>query len=127
MFPNAFCSEGTQRFRVFDEQDLNIWHVSHCWDQVIVQIFCYTLDIFLHKGHSQSLGHTSLDLPLDLGWIDRFSYIMGRCKPQDSGGPQFQVHFHFSDMRSETISGIGRTLTVFIEFGGRRVEGSFTH
>ena len=119
---NAFGAVGAERLFLLDNQHFDFGHVADCWNQIIVQIVAPPRHIFFHQREAEPLGDAALHLAFHLNRIDGAPDIMRGGDFQHLGGAQFHIHFDRGDLGGEAIRGVGRALTVLIQWDRRRVE-----
>ena len=124
---DSLGARGTERLAILDQEALDLRHVAHGRNEIVVQVLGAAGQILLHQREAQPLRHAALDLALDERRIDRPADIVRGHDAQDLHRAQLDIDFDFGQLRGESIGRIGHALPIGIERRGRRIEGAFAH
>src|SRR6476646_3338001 len=63
LFANSFRPKRSQGRWILDQNRFNWRHITHRWNQVVVQILAFARKEFFHERHAETLRHATFDLP----------------------------------------------------------------
>src|SRR5262249_56898317 len=93
-------------------------HVANGGNQVVVQVFRASRNVFLHQREAKTLGDAAVNLALNLRRVDGAADVVGGDDLVDLHGPELRIDLDRGKLRGEAIGLVSNPLSIGVKLRG---------